>query len=57
MKVEVWLKETSEPIIYMDYINTYQKGDFYCIRMRDIVIKYPIDNIWRIIETYKEEGK
>jgi len=31
MKVLVHLKETSQPIIYEDVINAYQKGDFYCV--------------------------
>jgi len=36
MKVLVHLKETSQPIIYENVINAYQKGDFYCVMyMRD----------------------
>jgi len=31
MKVLVHLKETSQPLIYEDVINAYQKGDFYCV--------------------------
>ena len=31
MKVLIHLKETSQPIIYNDVINAYQKGDFYCV--------------------------
>ncbi len=31
MKVLIHLKETSQPIIYKDVINAYQKGDFYCV--------------------------
>jgi len=31
MKVLVHLKETSQPIIYENVINAYQKGDFYCV--------------------------
>jgi len=31
MKVLVHLKETSQPIIYKNVINAYQKGDFYCV--------------------------
>lgn len=31
MKVLVHLKETSQPIILRNVVNTYQKGDFYCV--------------------------
>ena len=34
MKVLIHLKETSQPLIYEDVINAYQKGDFYCVMYR-----------------------
>lgn len=53
LKVELWLKRTSQPLVYEDVMNTYQKGKFYCVLGYDnIVIKYPIANIWRVKETY-----
>jgi len=60
MKVEIQLKETSQNIIYPDAINTYQKGDLFCVYLSNgKVHKYPLRNIWRIIEDYnnKEDGK
>lgn len=50
--IEVWLKETSQPIIYPYVVNAYQKGDFYCIYDGLKVYKYPIANIWRVVEIY-----
>lgn len=51
MKVLVQLKGTSQPIEHKAK-NTYQKGDFYCIHEGNDAIKYPIANIWRVIEDY-----
>lgn len=54
MKVEVWLRETSQAIIHADAVNTYQKGGMYCITDKTLVWKYPMQTIFRIVETYKE---
>ncbi len=54
MKVQVQLKETAESIEH-DVVNTYQKGSFFCLYCKDgTVYKYPIDNIWRVVQPYKE---
>jgi hypothetical protein len=51
--VKIELKETSQPLVYTNVINTYQKGDLFCIYTNDnLVFKYPINNIWRITEYY-----
>ncbi len=54
MKVTVQLKETSQYIVH-DADNTYQKGDLFCVRVGDFVYKYPIANIFRIVESYSKE--
>ena len=52
-KLLLWLDKTSQPLIYNDIKNCYEKGSFYCILDNtNIVHKYPINKIWRIIETY-----
>jgi len=51
MKVQVHLKETSQPIIH-EAVNTYSKGPFYCVFVDGQVFKYPLANIWRITEDY-----
>lgn len=51
MKVIIYLKETSQSIEYSAR-NTYQKGDMYCVYDGKLVYKYPIQNIWRIVEDY-----
>ncbi|MGD0002872.1 MAG: hypothetical protein ABSE06_01440 [Anaerolineaceae bacterium] len=55
MIVEIWLDTTSMPIIYTEVTSTYQKGDLFCIysKERNIVVKYPIANIFRVVENYQ----
>lgn len=56
MKALVYLTETSQPIIHY-FINTYTKGPFYCVYTIDeVVFKYPIRNIWRVVEDYGRHG-
>lgn len=51
--VRVQLKETSQPINHARSITTYTKGPFFCIlRADDTVVKYPVADVWRIIEDY-----
>lgn len=63
MKVLVHLKETSEPIIYRNVINAYQKGDFYCVlyvyNCQNIVDKFSIrdKNIFRCREIEEKGDK
>jgi len=53
MKVLVFLRETSQPVEYDNVINTYQKGDFFCIYFdKNKVHKYPVISIWRVEEDY-----
>jgi len=48
----IQLKETSQPIEH-NFINTYEKGGFYCVYTEDeIVYKYPTQNIFRVVENY-----
>ena len=50
--VNIDLKETSQ-CIELDALNTYTKGPFYCVYTSDRqVVKFPLDNIWRIVEGY-----
>jgi hypothetical protein len=50
--VRVQLKPTSQPINHMA-VTTYEKGGFYCLlRSDDTVVKYPLADIWRVIEDY-----
>lgn len=54
MRVELWLKETSQPRIYEKVSATYTKGPLFCIYVREdnVVYKYPLAVIWRITEEY-----
>ena len=50
--VQVWLYETSEPIVHKAK-NTYTKGRLYCVYCEDeTVFKYPLQHIFRIVEGY-----
>jgi len=59
MKIEVWLKETNRPITYADVASTYLKGALYCVYQahQQRVTKWPLANIWRIIEEYPDEDR
>ena len=53
MHVEVELKETSQKLVYDDVLNTYTKGALFVIyREGGMVVKFPLDNIWRVTEDY-----
>jgi hypothetical protein len=56
MRVVLRLKETSQPVIFNNVLNTYQKGDMYCVMYIDNTIqrvrKYPLYNIFDTDETY-----
>ena len=55
-KVEVWLDESSEPIVH-DAISTYTKGPLYCVyTVGRNVHKYPVVRIFRIVEGYGTHG-
>jgi len=53
MKVEVHLLSQSKSIVYEKVINAYTKDGMYCVyKENKLVDKYPMVNIFRIIETY-----
>jgi hypothetical protein len=50
--VRVQLKTTSQPIFH-EAVTTYEKGSFFCLlRPDDTVVKYPVADIWRVVEEY-----
>lgn len=55
MTVEVWIKDMSDPIVYEDAENTYEEGSFLCIPYYGGIDKYPVANIYRIIEFVIED--
>jgi len=56
-RVEIWLDETSEPIIHEKVKSTYTKGPLYCIYCEDErVFKYPVERLFRTIEEYGTHG-
>jgi hypothetical protein len=60
MTVKIQLKDQSQPTEYYDVLNTYVKAGFFCIYVLEevdeteekMVYKYPIQDIWRIKESY-----
>lgn len=54
--VEIHRNETSLPIVYKDVTNAYTKGGMYCVLVRGEVHKYPLETIFRVIET-KEQSR
>ena len=58
MRVEIYMKETSQRIEYKDAVNAYTKGDLYCVYTKDNwVYKYPIANIFNVRESYYNTPK
>lgn len=55
MKILLWLKNTSQPIVFKYVINAYTKGEFYCIYDGENVTKFPIADIFRTVESYYSE--
>jgi len=55
MKVVLWLKGTSYPIVYENVSQTYVKAGFYCLLRKEKVLKYPIMDIFRVEEEYPSE--
>lgn len=57
MNVIYRLKQTSQPMVIENVLNTYQKGDFYCILTaskdgQKRVRKVPIVDLFDIVEDY-----
>lgn len=51
--VKIWLQLSSEPIVHEDCVNSYTKGDLFCVYTKnERVYKYPIANIFSILEDY-----
>jgi len=56
--VNIQLKESSQPIIHNNVLNTYQKGDLFVVHTADEKsYKYPVANIWRVVEDYGYRGR
>lgn len=53
-KISIHLKSQSHPIEYIDVLNCYTKENMYCVCRNDQTVhKYPLVNIFRVIEDYK----
>lgn len=56
MRVEIFLMETSQRIVFDNAINTYTKGPFYCVLVEDAgvraVYKYPVAHLFNTKESY-----
>jgi len=58
LTVFVQLRETSQPVIYQNVENTYQKGDMFVIYTSDDKsYKHPMSTIWRVVEEYGYHGR
>ena len=56
MKVEIWMDETSQPIV-LEAKNTYTKGPLYCVYTKDgNVHKFPVERLFRVVEDYGAHG-
>ena len=57
MTIKVHNVDQSQPMVFTDVDNTYVKAGFFCIVRRDLneVQKFPIANIFRVVEPYDPE--
>ena len=56
IKTKIELLTTSQPIERDDVLNTYTKDGLYCVqRSRDVVEKFPVDQLFRVTEDYSEK--
>jgi len=49
--VEIWFKDSGVPYTHSDVISTSTQELFYCISEPGIITKYPVADIWRVVET------
>ena len=54
MRIEIHLLEQSQAMVFTEVTNAYTKGGLYCIYKDGMVTKFPLCNIFRIVESYKE---
>ena len=56
MKIEVWLYQTSQPLVFDAATNAYTKGSLYCVYEKDKnkTTKIPTEHIFRIVEDYTQ---
>lgn len=54
MRVEIFLMETSQRIVFENATNAYTKGPLYCVYLKEenLVYKYPVANLFNVKETY-----
>lgn len=58
IKVCIQLRESSQPIEYLNVLNTYQKGDMFVIyTTEEKSYKHPMSTIWRVVEEYGYHGR
>jgi len=51
MRVEIRFQLSNVPLIFNEVTSTYQKGSFYCLRIKKgVTKKYPIDSIFEVTE-------
>ena len=51
MRVKVRLKSASQPIEH-DSTGPYEKGAFYCVPVGSETVKYPLADIFSVVEDY-----
>jgi hypothetical protein len=48
MRVEVIFQSSSTPKVFEDAESVYTKGGLLCIRVGDMLVKYPLSNIFSV---------
>ncbi len=50
--IEIHMIDQARPVVREGVTNTYVKGPFYCVYLKDRVEKYPVAHIFRVVEPY-----
>jgi hypothetical protein len=50
MKVEIYLKAQTNPVLFNDVDNAHGENGMYCVQIKNVVFKYPLCNILEIKE-------
>jgi hypothetical protein len=52
MEIEIIFKDSATPK-KMEVDGTYTKGDFFCLRIGDGILKYPMQNIFSVFNKHQ----
>ena len=55
MTIQIWFKNARLPRLYENVLNSYQEDEQFCLQFQDLILKYPIFSIFKIVEFSSED--